>query len=240
MSGQLSMEEAFGDSLESFGEPHLACALLLDISGSMSGTAIESLNEGIRRFKEQVVSDPIASRRVDVAIITFGSVVEVVSDFIPIRNMPIPELQALGRTEMAEGIQTAINLVKQRTQMYAQMGTPCHKPWIFMITDGKATSDEQDMIQAAERIHMEESKGKYGHLTFWALGIGSYDPEQMFSLTNRVMELRDQNFTGIFDWLSESMSTISQSHVGEHVTFEALPNNARKAQRDRAIDEEWY
>lgn len=240
MSGQLSMEEAFGDSIVSFGEPHLACALLLDTSGSMFGSAIESLNEGIRRFKEQVLLDPVASRRVDVAIVTFSDEVKIVSDFVPVKNMPTPELQAYGRTEMAGGIQTAIDLVKQRTQMYAQMGTPCHKPWIFMITDGKATSVDQDMVQAAERILMEESKGNYGHLTFWALGIGSYDPEQMFSLTNRVMELRDQNFNGIFDWLSESMSTISQSHVGEGVVFEPLPENARKAQRDRAIDEEWY
>lgn len=240
MSGQLSMEEAFGDRIESFGEPHLACVLLLDVSGSMSGPAIESLNDGIRRFKEQVVSDPIASRRVDVAIVTFSDQVQVVCDFAPIKNMQTPRLEAYGYTAMAEGIQTAIDLVKQRTQMYAQMGTPCHKPWIFMITDGKATSEDQDMIQAAQRIRMEESKGTHGHLTFWALGIGSYDPEQMFSLTNRVMELRDQNFTGIFDWLSESMSTISQSHVGERVTFEDLPDNARKARRDRAIDEDWY
>lgn len=240
MSGQLSMEETFGDSIESFGEPHLACVLLLDTSGSMFGSAIESLNEGIRRFKEQVLSDPVASRRVDMAIVTFNDEVEIVSNFVSVRNMPTPELQAFGRTEMAGGIQTAIDLVKQRTLMYAQMGTPCHKPWIFMITDGKATSSNREMTQAAERICLEESKGNYGHLTFWALGTGSYDSEQMFSLTNRVMELRDQNFSGIFDWLSDSMSTISQSRVGETVSFEPLPDNARKVQRDRAIDDGWY
>ena len=33
-------------------EPHLACVFLLDISGSMSGTPIENLNEGIRKFKD--------------------------------------------------------------------------------------------------------------------------------------------------------------------------------------------
>lgn len=111
-----------------------------------------------------------------------------------------------------------------------------------MITDGRATSSTYDMEQAGKRIRLEESKGSYGHLAFWAVGVGSYDPGQLFSLsdTNRVMELRDLNFSGIFDWLSESMSTISQSRVGESVAFEPLPDNARKAQRDRAIDEEWY
>lgn len=240
MSEQLNMDQFFGDKIVSFGEPHLACALLLDVSGSMFGQAIGSLNKGIRRFKEQVVLDPIARQRVDVALVTFGTTVEVISDFVPISEMPTPALQAGGRTEMAEGIQTAIDMVKRRTQMYQQLGTPCHKPWIFMITDGAATSSPHDMTDAAERIRLEETKGSHGRLTFWALGIDDYDSEQMFSLTNRVMELKDQDFTTIFDWLSESMSAISQSHVGERVEFSPLPENARKAEKDRAIDEDWY
>ena len=239
MSGQLNMEEFLGETIVSFGEPHLACALLLDVSGSMAGEPIWSLNAAIKRFKEQVSSDPIARQRVDIALVAFGSEVEVISDFVPISEMPTPALEAGGRTEMAQGIQTAIDLVKNRTQMYSQLGTPCHKPWIFMITDGLATSNQGEMIQAAERIRTEETKGSHGHLSFWALGIDNYDKDQLFSLTNRVMELKDQDFSGIFDWLSESMSAISQSHVGERVEFDPLPANARKAEKDRESGEDW-
>ena len=49
-----------------------------------------------------------------------------------------------------------------------------------------------------------------------------------------------QDFNGIFDWLSESMSCISQSQVGDQVSFGNLPDDARKAKEDRAIDEGWY
>ena len=73
MSGQLNMEEFLGETIVSFGEPHLACALLLDVSGSMAGEPIWSLNAAIKRFKEQVSSDPIARQRVDIALVAFCS-----------------------------------------------------------------------------------------------------------------------------------------------------------------------
>ena len=112
MSEQLTMEEFMGGStsINSFGEQHLACVLLLDTSGSMSGDSIKNLNSAIARFKENVNRDPIARNRVDVAIVSFSTGVEVVSDFMPITDMPTPELDARGRTDMAAGIQTAILL----------------------------------------------------------------------------------------------------------------------------------
>lgn len=241
MGEQLNMDQFFGDKINSFGEPHLACALLLDTSGSMrQGRAIDSLNEGIRRFKANLMSDSIAQKRVDVAIITFNSNVEVISDFVPVSQMPTPELQADGVTDMAQGVQTAIDMVKRRTSLYHSLGTPCHKPWIFMITDGAATSEDYEMREAEDRVHQEETKGTHGRLSFWGLGVANYDSEELFRLTDRVLELKNTDFTQIFDWLSESMVCISNSNVDERVEFEPLPENARKAQRDRTIDSGWY
>ncbi|MBI4333722.1 MAG: SUMF1/EgtB/PvdO family nonheme iron enzyme [Chloroflexi bacterium] len=49
-------------------EPRCLCVLLLDTSGSMQGNAVASLNEGLRAFKkEDLIKDPLASRRVEVA-----------------------------------------------------------------------------------------------------------------------------------------------------------------------------
>lgn len=241
MSQQLNYDSLFGDKIIGLGEPHLACALLLDVSGSMAmkNRAIDKLNEALVRFKNSVSKDPIAQKRVDVAIITFSDEAKMVCDFTPISNMPTTPLEAYGLTNMAAGIDMAIDAVKERTHLYQQMGTPCHKPWIFMITDGIATCEQEALDACARRIAMEEGKGAYGKLSFWALGIDSYDSKQLFHLTKRVMELRDQNFDGIFDWLSESMACISQSQVGENIALGDLPINARKAKEDRAIDEDW-
>lgn len=242
MSEQLNMDQYFSERVDYMGEPHLACALLLDTSDSMrmGDRAIESLNEGIKRFKAGLMEDPIARKRVEVALVTFNSEVEVVSGFVPVSNMPTPELRASGTTDMAQGIQTAIDLVKKRTAEYGVKGTPCHKPWIVMITDGKSTSSSYEMRMAAERIQQEEHKEPRGRLSFWALGIGDYDSNEMFMLTKRVIELRDVDFTQFFGWLVDSLSCISQSQVGDRVEFNPLPKHVRKAEKDRAIDAEWY
>ena len=205
-------------------EPHLACVLLLDTSGSMSGPALDSLNQAINNFIQQTSMDAMAMKRVDVAIITFDDKPELVMPFTPISQMQPVNLTAGGLTAMGAGINMAIDQVKERNRFYASLGTPCFKPWIFMITDGSPTDD---ISTAVQRIQEEESKGTHGKLKFFALGVSNYNKQVLFQLTKRVMELEDTDFSGIFDWMSESMCAISVSRVGENVPLTELPENAR-------------
>lgn len=220
--------------IESLNEPHLACVLLLDTSGSMAGEPIDSLNKAINRFKQEIAMDELAQKRVDIAIVEFNTDVRVVQPFTPICRMEPIQLEATGCTSMARGIETAIDLVKERNRFYDSMGTPCFRPWIFMITDGYST---EDMENAIARVKLEESKGTHGKLKFFTLGVSGYDKDTMFRLTNRVMELKETNFTNIFNWLSESMVTISVSRVGAEAPLPMLPEDARKADPDRDLSD---
>lgn len=211
------------------GEPHLACVLLLDTSGSMSGQPIESLNKAINEFKEKTSLDELAQKRVDIAIIEFNDTPSVVQEFTPISQMGEIKLEAGGCTAMGAAINLAIDKVKERNRFYASFGTPCFKPWIFMITDGAPTDD---ISSAIARIQEEESKGAYGKLKFFALGVPGYDKNTLFKLTKRVMALTDTDFTGIFNWMSESMVAISVSRVGESVPLGDLPQNAHVVPKD--------
>jgi len=212
------------------GEPHLACVLLLDTSGSMSGHAIESLNSAINQFKSQLSNDEMAQKRVDVAIIEFNDTANIIQDFTPIIQMQPVVLSADGLTAMGAGINLAIDKVKERTRFYASLGVPCFKPWIFMITDGVPTDDIE---HAARRIEEEENKGSHGKLKFFALGIERYDKETLFKLTKRVMELTTTDFTGIFNWMSESMVAISVSRVDDEAKLTTpLPDNAKTVPSD--------
>ena len=208
MSEQITKEQLFG-GIAAPSEPHMACVLLLDISSSMKGAPIQSLNEAIAKFKQQVCQDPLARKRVEVAIVTFETHVEIVSDFMPIDQMP--------------------TITLKRTREYQGVGVPCFKPWIFMITDGVSMSTKEAMQEAAARIHDEESKGSNGRLKFWALGVDDYDKEELFQLTDRVIELKQHEFTGIFDWLVDSMSAISKSQVGDRIELDNLPEGAGMA-----------
>jgi uncharacterized protein YegL len=53
-------------------EPRCPVVLVLDTSGSMQGTAIQQLNEGLRAFAAALKGDRLASLRVEVAVIVFG------------------------------------------------------------------------------------------------------------------------------------------------------------------------
>lgn len=215
-------------------EPHLACVLLLDTSSSMSGQPIDSLNQGLQDFKQKVSLDELAQKRVDIAIVEFNSTARVVQPFTPISQMEPITLVANGQTAMGAGINMAIDMVKERNRFYSQNGTPCFKPWIFMITDG-APTDADVLESARRRIQEEESKGTHGKLKFFALGVSGYDKKTLFSLTNRVMELKDTNFAGIFNWMSESMVAISVSRVGAEAPLPQLPENARKADPSKDV-----
>jgi len=209
---------------EAMGEPHLACVLLVDTSGSMEGDPISSLNEGIRQFIEQTSMDEMARKRVDLAIVSFNSTVTVECDFTPLSSIEPIVLQASGMTNMGAGILKAIEMVKQRCSLYDSVGTPCFQPWIFMITDGAPTDD---ISAARQRILDEENKGTHGKLKFWAVGVPGYSKDVLTSLTKRCIALDEANFKGIFDWLSESMVTISVSRVGENPQLSNLPSDAQ-------------
>jgi uncharacterized protein YegL len=215
-------------------EPHLACVLLLDTSASMSGPPIDSLNRALEDFKNKVSMDETALKRVDIAIVEFNSTVNVVQDFTPILQMQPVTLEAKGATSMGKGITTAIEMVKARNLVYYELGTPVHKPWVFMITDGGPTDDIENAISM---IKERESKGTYGKLKFFALGVAGYNKEVLFRITNRVMELKDTDFSGIFNWLADSMVYISNSRVGEDPPLGQLPENTRKADPDRDVSD---
>src|SRR5580658_6352916 len=76
-------------------EPRCPCLLLLDTSGSMRGQPINELNAGIRLFRDELVADSMASKRVEIAIVGFGPV-QVLSDFRTADAFDPPTLAATG------------------------------------------------------------------------------------------------------------------------------------------------
>lgn len=69
-------------------EPRCPCVLLLDVSGSMQGQAISQLNAGLQLYKDELASDSLAAKRVEVAIISFGGQVQTVCDFVTAEQFP--------------------------------------------------------------------------------------------------------------------------------------------------------
>jgi len=202
-------------------KPHVACVFLLDTSKSMNGAPIESLNKAINNLRMQKNTDDFVRNRVDIAIVEFNDRARVVQNFTPLSQMEPVSLTAGGRTAMGEGINMAIDMVKERNRFYDSMGTPCFKPWIFMITDGVPTDD---VTSARQRIHEEESKGAFGKLKFWTVGVPGYSKDVITSLSKRCIALDEAIFDGIFDWMSDIL--IDHDHAIVCVDHPYLPVDA--------------
>jgi len=196
-------------------EPRCPCVLLLDTSGSMSGPPINELNQGLQAFKESL-KDPTALLRVEVAIVAFDNSPRLVQDFVPANNFQPPILTAQGGTDMAGGIQKALDLLRSRKEQYKANKVFYYRPWVFMITDGAPNPGWEP---AAQRIRDEENdKG----VAFFAIGVEGADMGRLKDITVRPpWQLRGLNFQGLFLWLSASLTKVSQSRIGEQLAMQA-------------------
>ena len=200
-------------------EPRCPCVLLVDVSGSMQGAPMAALNEGLRAFKNDLARDGLAARRVEVAIVTFGSDVQVVQDFITADLFEPPTLNAEGSTIMGTAIHQALDLLQARKTQYRTNGVAYYRPWVFLITDGEPQGEEPHVIeQAAQRISDEEAKKR---VAFFAVGVENANMDRLRSITVRTpVRLIGLNFVEMFVWLSRSTQAVSHSKVDEQV---ALP-----------------
>ncbi len=98
-------------------EPRVASVLLLDVSGSMAGAPIAELNAGLTVNKDEPAAGS-ASSRVEVAIVTFGGVVQTVCDFTTADSFQPPVLAAGGNTPMGEAIREGVEMVRRRKDAY--------------------------------------------------------------------------------------------------------------------------
>ena len=192
-------------------EPRCPCILLLDTSGSMGGTPISELNAGLVTYKDELAADAMASKRVEVAIVTFGPVA-VVQDFCTSDQFNPPKLEASGDTPMGEAILKAIEMVTARKQTYHSNGISYYRPWIFMITDGAPTDNWQ---AAASRIKEgETAKG----FNFYAVGVHDANFEILKQISVKApLKLDGLRFRDLFQWLSSSQKSVSRSKAGESV-----------------------
>jgi uncharacterized protein YegL len=190
-------------------DPRVACVVLVDVSGSMQGQPIAALERGYAAFTEYLNTETLASKRVEVAVVTFGSVATVLVPMQEARELQPTRLTASGRTNMAAGIHLALDIIEDRKAAYKAAGLQYYRPWILVLTDGEPNSEGFD--QAVARLNAAEmARG----VTVFAVGAGpqvNYHKLARLSVQRSPAPLDGLKYEELFEWLSASLSNVSNS-----------------------------
>lgn len=186
--------------------------LLCDTSSSMSGGPIRDLNAAIRQFREEVNEDDIASLRVELAIVSFDSYVVTQQPFARMEYLDPPILESGGVTDMAQGIQVAIQMLESRKDNYRQEGIPYYRPIMVIMTDGLSTSPPSESASARELLAMHERDNR---LICFKVGVGRAGADALNDALEPgrypPLEMDKTKYSEFFKWLSASVQNVSRS-----------------------------
>ena len=142
---------------------------LLDVSGSMKGTAIAQLNQGIRSTMDalrQKLGDS-NDAHLSISIMRFSTEAawitgtpesrfsEYIEDFVD-----IPDLEAGGMTYLGRALRLLESGLSRNSMLYSPTGN--RRPIIIVMTDGLPNDDWQSAMKSIKNNHWFQQSTKIG------------------------------------------------------------------------------
>lgn len=203
--------------------------LVLDTSGSMSGNPINELNKSLIKLKEDLLSDPILSQRLELGIVCFDDTarVERPIDLIS-TDTTIPVLNAGGTTNLVSGINMAIDIIEERKKFYKSNGEQYYRPFIVLFTDGSPTNSEQEINELDESLQKLSDNKKFVFIPFGVEGadmallakIAVQSSDERLKNQARAWKLTDiSKFSEMFTFVSSSISSAMSQGTTQTATM---------------------
>jgi len=213
---QVSSDNVFGAvEFAENPEPRVPCVLIVDTSTSMHGPRIDELNAGLQHYRDELLNDPLAAKRVEVAVVTFGGRVRRLMEFVTATAFDPPKLQVIGGTPMGQAIKIALDMIEERKENYREHGIAYYRPWAFLITDGEPNDHWKPVVSRVQRGEDEKS------FCFFAVGVEGANMEVLEEISVRKpLWLEGTKFREMFSWLSNSQQAVSRSSPGDEVPLD--------------------
>lgn len=187
--------------------PRCPCMVVLDTSASMGGAPIQQLNAGFQQFLQALNDDEVASCSVEVGVITAGG---RVTDQLPFTTaMDIDHrgyFDAEGMTPLGGAVDLALKKLEERKAQYRSAGVAYFQPWLVIISDGAPTDHWQQAAAQAKQLSANRK------LVSLVVGVDGADMHALGEFSHRpAIKLDGLKFGEFFEWLSASMSRVSNS-----------------------------
>lgn len=195
--------------------------LLLDVSGSMRGEPIASVNEGIRLLADTLRQDPYALETTFISLITFNNTVEQLVPLTELYKFIAPELTAQYGTYLGKALRFLSNVAEKEIVKATYETKGDWKPLAFIMSDGRSG----DKISKALT---DFNRKLFGNILVCATGD---DPniDDLKLISNNVLRMHNMNketIHGFFKWVSASVSATSlkiEEMNTTNLTMEELP-----------------
>ena len=203
----------------------LPICFCLDVSGSMSGSPIQELNEALQSFLASIRENDETRAAADICVVTFGGSVDILLPFTRIsKDQVIPKLLATtSLTPLGEGILTSLELLSERKEGYKHLGIKYYQPWLVVITDG-APQGEEAMENMETAINAACELESLGRLVVFNIGVGH---NVDFSLLQRLsakraepIRIQSTQFTKLFEFLGSSSSSIISGGMRDEALYD--------------------
>lgn len=152
------------------GRP-LPVFLLLDVSGSMSGTKIDTLNQCVKEMIKDFQNERMSEVALKLCVITFGgNGAQLHTPLSLLKDIEFENLEASGMTPMGAALTMASNIINDKEQVLGKG----YRPIVVLVSDGYPNDRWEEPLN-------EFVTGKRtSKCEKWALGIGDgYDANML-------------------------------------------------------------
>lgn len=208
--------------------------ILLDVSGSMSGQKIETVNVALKEMINSFKKIENPKGVIELCLMTFGGgEVKVIKELSQITDSDTYTLTAGGNTPMGLAFETVANMIEDKNIVSSRSYTPT----IVLISDGNPTDYDPtgksiEEIMAWDALAKVHSGIRASKATKLAMGIGSdVDVNILKAFINNneipVISAKDNNtIAKFFEWVTMSVSVRSvsanpsQAHLEDTYMFD--------------------
>lgn len=196
--------------------------LLIDVSESMAGPAIDSVERGVKALVDSLKCDPTAIETAFLSVITFSRKAEQVVPLTELLAFQPPRFTVRSGSALGAALRLLLKSIQRDVVKTTAKTKGDFRPLVFVLTDGQPTDDWE---QAAEELRRANSP-RVANL--YAIGCGpDVDPavlRRVADISLMMTDLSPEGFRKFFLWLSASVQSASIKPDAEPGGFDRLPS----------------